>query len=320
MAARFCPQCGQEISSVAKFCPHCGMNLVAGATAVGPPATRMDAAARGTRRLLLPLTVVVLVVLAVAVAVLANRLHQDSLLSSRTLPMPSAMPLTNTPTAPIPAAAPLTNAPSTPAPAAPPLTNAPSNGPGQLPPDVAAYVKFLQGIEERRVALSNDTSGAMAMLSTAHQMQDEQQEAQQEENTDPDAPSGRFSFPVSTPGLCRFSEPLLQFLDWLRESDQPTASCRLKWEYWRGDERSKRPVSNQRPGAPSRCVARSTLRPLQRSQTLLNPARRRFFFAAGAVITFQISIQVDFGLICGILSLWKPLSKRRYCLWMRGKC
>jgi hypothetical protein len=204
MAARFCPQCGQEISSVAKFCPHCGMNLVAGATAVGPPATRMDAAARGTRRLLLPLTVVVLVVLAVAVAVLANRLHQDSLLSSRTLPMPSAMPLTNTPTAPIPAAAPLTNAPSTPAPAAPPLTNAPSNGPGQLPPDVAAYVKFLQGIEERRVALSNDTSGAMAMLSTAHQMQDEQQEAQQEENTDPDAPSGS-NPPTAAAGTSKIS-------------------------------------------------------------------------------------------------------------------
>ena len=40
-----------------------------------------------------------------------------------------------------------------------------------LPPDVAAYLTFLQGIEQRRMALNSDVSGAMAMMTVAQGMQ-----------------------------------------------------------------------------------------------------------------------------------------------------
>ena len=85
MAARFCPQCGHEQSSAAKFCTHCGAALTPGAAAPppAPAVTRVDAAARSTRRLLVPLGVLVLTVLIVSVAVLANKLRQESLLTSR---------------------------------------------------------------------------------------------------------------------------------------------------------------------------------------------------------------------------------------------
>ncbi len=173
MAARFCPQCGREVSSAAKFCPHCGASLSpGGASARVSP---VETAARGTRRLLLPLALAAVLALTVAVVLLLRR-PATPLVVTRTVPLA------------VPAAMPVTNAPTVPAPAAPPVTNAPSTGPGQLPPDVAAYLKFLQGIETQRVALSNDTSGATAMLAQAHQMQAQQQAAQQQDASDPDAP------------------------------------------------------------------------------------------------------------------------------------
>ena len=43
----------------------------------------------------------------------------------------------------------------------------------------------MKGIEDRRVALSNDTSGAVAMLGVAHQMQSNQSDPDQQSQTAP---------------------------------------------------------------------------------------------------------------------------------------
>ena len=191
MAARFCPECGQEVSSAARFCPNCAARLDGADPNVGaappriprPPIVGVEDAARKYRSLLVPGMVVALVVLAAAVAV-AHFHAQPNVLTSAA---PAALPtpaLTNAPTGPPTGGPPLTGAPTAPPAAAPPLTGAPTqppvSGPGvtnaptapvpALPPDVAAYLAFLQGIEQRRVAMSNDTSGATAMLSLAQGM------------------------------------------------------------------------------------------------------------------------------------------------------
>lgn len=224
MAARFCSQCGRETSSAARFCPHCG--APAGSPA---PTTRVDAAAQGTRRVLLPLAIAVLVVLAVAVAVLANRLHQESLLASRPQPLPMAPPLTNAPVQPL-AAPPLTNAPTQPIAPAAPLTNAPSTGPGQLPPDVAAYLQFLKGIEERRVALSNDTSGATAMLSIAHQMQANQSD--QSDSTQQSQTAANGTAQISQ-GFSAYNQKWQTLVAQFRSRTPPPACTMLASEYWK---------------------------------------------------------------------------------------
>lgn len=179
MPARFCPQCGRELSAAAKFCPHCGAALTPGVGGVA--VTHMDVAATNTRRLMLPLMIAVILALLVAVTVLGYKAAHPLTNAVAYVP-PAAAPLTNAPSS-LPAAPPLTNAPTTPPPAAAPLTNAPTKGPGQLPPDVAAYLQFLKGIEDRRIALSNDTSGATAMLGVARQMQANQSDPDDQSQT-----------------------------------------------------------------------------------------------------------------------------------------
>jgi len=182
MAARFCPDCGQEISSTARFCPNCAARLDGADPNVGaapprvprPPITTitsMDDAAQKSRRLLVPGMIAALVVLAIAVAVLAAQSRrQPSVLVSAAPPSAPAPALTNAPTAPPPAAPAVTNAPTQPPVAAPAVTNAPTAPAPALPPDVAAYLTFLQGIEQKRVAMNNDVSGATAMLGLAQGM------------------------------------------------------------------------------------------------------------------------------------------------------
>ena len=199
MAARFCPQCGQEVSTAARFCPNCAArldgadpNVGAGPSAgAGPPrlprppivsVAGVDDAAQKSRKLLVPGMIAALVVLAIAVAVLAAQSRrQASLLASAAPPPASAPAVTNAPAAPPIAAPALTNAPTAPpasspaltnAPTAPPIsapavTNAPTAPAPALPPDVAAYLAFLQQIEQKRVAMNNDVSGATAMLGLA---------------------------------------------------------------------------------------------------------------------------------------------------------
>lgn len=198
MPARFCSQCAYEVSSTARYCPNCAAALQeahdartprppAGTPqAVTPPAvTPIDAATVKTRKMLLPALLAALVVLTIAVAVLASKSHQSASLVSGPSSTPDpASALTNAPTGPPTSGAPLTNAPTGPATTGAPLTNAPTqppiNGPGltnapnapapSLPPEVAAYLNFLQGIEQRRVAMNNDVSGASAMLALAQGM------------------------------------------------------------------------------------------------------------------------------------------------------
>jgi hypothetical protein len=201
MPARFCSQCAYEVSSTARFCPNCAAALeeARGARVPRPPAdtsseaappslavtpilTPIDAAATKTRKLLLPLILAALVVLTIAVAVLAGKARQQaslvgstpsapnvapSLLNAPTGPPTSGTPLTNAPAMPPTSGAPLTNAPTQPPVPGPGLTNAPNTPTPSLPPDVAAYLNFLQGIEQRRVAMNNDVSGASAMLGMA---------------------------------------------------------------------------------------------------------------------------------------------------------
>ena len=194
MAARFCPECGQEIPSTARFCPNCAARLDGSAPTVLPArvprpplgaAIGVEAAASGSRRLLVPGMLAALLVLALGVALLAARLHQQSNMLASAAPPPVPAPaLTNAPVSPPTAAPALTNAPAAPPNAAPALTNAPTapavrspgltnapTAPGPaLPPDVAAYLNFLQQIEQRRVAMNNDTAGATAMLGLAESM------------------------------------------------------------------------------------------------------------------------------------------------------
>ena len=193
MAARFCPECGQETSSAARFCPNCAARLDGAVPTVPPRVPRppltsavgMDAAASNSRRLLIPGMIAALAVLVIGVALLAARLHQQANMLASAAPPPASAPaLTNSPTAPPLAAPALTNAPTAPPSASPALTNAPgatpSAAPGltnaptapgpALPPEVAAYLAFLQKIEQQRVAMNNDTSGAMPMLAMVQGM------------------------------------------------------------------------------------------------------------------------------------------------------
>ncbi len=167
MAARFCPQCGNEVSSAAKFCPNCAQPLTLPA-AVLPPRDP----AHKPRALLLPAALVTVVVLAAALAVLAAKSRTSpSLLVSPPPSAASAPAVTNAPP-PVPTSAPpLTNAPTQKPFTGPAVTNAPDKPASALPPDAAAYLFFLQGIEQKRIALNNDVAGANAMLGIAQGMQ-----------------------------------------------------------------------------------------------------------------------------------------------------
>ena len=167
MAAHFCTKCGHEVSSAARFCPNCAQPL--GGEAPGSAATKVEAAAQGTRKLLVPALVIALAVLVVAL-VLAGR-KQPSVLVAQPPPPIAEPAVTNAPTPPPTAAPAVTNAPTQPPTVAPAVTNAPMQAAPMLPPDVAAYLTFLQGIEQRRMALNNDVSGAMAMMTVAQGMQ-----------------------------------------------------------------------------------------------------------------------------------------------------
>ncbi len=190
MAARFCPECGQEISSAARFCPNCAARLD-GSAPTGPPRVPRPPitsvagveAVPLARRLLVPGLVAALVVLATALAFAHFRPQSNMLVSAApaSAPMPALTnaptgpptggpALTNAPTAPPGSAPALTNAPTAPPTRGPGLTNAPTAPASALPPDVAAYLAFLQQIEQRRVAMNNDTSGATAMLAAAQGM------------------------------------------------------------------------------------------------------------------------------------------------------
>ena len=171
MAARFCSQCGQEVSSTAKFCPNCAAPLTAIGTVPSVTTHPLDTAASKSRSLLLPAAIAAVVVLAVALALLANSRRQASLLVSPPPAVITAPAVTNAPAqAPI-TAPPLTNAPAQVPITGPAVTNAPDKPAPSLPPDVAAYLNFLGGIEQKRVAMNNDTSGATAMLGIAQGMQ-----------------------------------------------------------------------------------------------------------------------------------------------------
>ncbi|MGI4791365.1 MAG: zinc-ribbon domain-containing protein [Janthinobacterium lividum] len=251
MAARFCSQCGQEVSSAAKFCPNCAAPL--GIPVTGPAAPSgltthpLDTAARKSRSLLLPAAIVAVIVLAIAVAVLAGKSRQQaSLLVSPTAASTSGAAVTNAPTLPPSSGAPLTDAPSLAPTTGTPLTNAPTQAPlngsgltnapdklaATLPPDVAAYLSFLQRIEEKRVAMNNDVSGAMAMMSVAQGMQGQQTQATDSE-ADPDKPDsdgGQGAAKQSTQKLSQgYSDYAVKWQALVREfrATPAPASCAL---------------------------------------------------------------------------------------------
>ncbi len=171
MAAKFCSQCGHEVSSAAKFCPNCAAPLTAASAAPGTTAHPLDTAAQKSRGLLLPAAIAAVVVLAVAVAVLAHAHRQASLLVTPSPAAITAPAVTNAPPQTPLTAPPLTNAPAQPPVTGPAVTNTPDKPAPSLPPDVASYLSFLQGIEQKRVALNNDVSGANAMMGVAQGMQ-----------------------------------------------------------------------------------------------------------------------------------------------------
>ena len=173
MAAKFCSQCGHEVSSIAKFCPNCAAPLTANGAAPKSSVTThpLDTATRKSRSLLLPAAFAAVVVLAIAVAVLASSRKQAALLVTQPPAAIVAPAVTNAPTQAPLTAPPLTNAPTQAPLTAPAVTNTPDKPAPTLPPEVASYLSFLQGIEQKRVALNNDVSGATAMLGIAQGMQ-----------------------------------------------------------------------------------------------------------------------------------------------------
>ena len=173
MAAKFCSQCGNEVSSAAKFCPNCAAPLTPSGAFPKPGATThpLDAATQKSRSLLLPAAIAAVVILAVAAGVLANSRKQASLLVTQPPAAIVAPAVTNAPTQAPETAPALTNAPPQAPVTAPAVTNTPDKPAPALPPEVATYLNFLQGIEQKRIALNNDVSGATAMLGIAQGMQ-----------------------------------------------------------------------------------------------------------------------------------------------------
>ena len=173
MAAKFCSQCGNEVSSAAKFCPNCAAPLTAGVAFPKSSVTThpLETATQKSRSLLLPAAIAAVVILAVAVAVLASSRKQASLLVTQPQVAITAPAVTNAPTQVPETAPPLTNAPAQPPVTAPAVTNTPDKPAPALPPEVASYLGFLGGIEQKRVALNSDVSGATAMLGLAQGMQ-----------------------------------------------------------------------------------------------------------------------------------------------------
>lgn len=176
MAARYCSQCGREMASTAQFCPACG----APANPSGREVTGVVAATNATRKALIPAMVAALVVLVIVVAILMGHRH-PAVVATQPVPPPVAPSVIAAPPAAPPVAPPVTSAPSQPAPKAPAVTSAPSKTPPALPPEDARYLAFLQQIDQRRIALDNDTSGATQMLAQAHLMQ-----GQEMNQADPD--------------------------------------------------------------------------------------------------------------------------------------
>jgi hypothetical protein len=168
MAARYCAKCGHEIASTAMFCPSCGTPVNAG----GRPATGVDAAVGVTRRMLIPAMIAALAVLVVVIIILISRPHEP-VIAARSEPVPAPSVLSAPTAAPQPAP-PVTSAPSQPAPPTPPVTNSASKKPPALPPEDARYLEFLQQIDQRRIALDNDFSGASQLLQSAQAMQGEE--------------------------------------------------------------------------------------------------------------------------------------------------
>lgn len=187
MPAKFCHQCGQEISAVSKFCPNCAApiiptdttrNITLGGNQAGTyRAPGMDP----SKRLGIIIGSVAAVLTIIAVFVIVAVGHQRSLLqaesNSATSPSLTTAPslpvvnpsLTAAPSAPASQPS-LVSAPSRPA-VTPSLTSAGSAPPGVLPPDVAQYLKFVQNVEQQRVAISSDMEGAASMLAMAKQLQ-----------------------------------------------------------------------------------------------------------------------------------------------------
>jgi len=201
MPARFCPQCQQEVSNTARFCPNCANPLTAPGSPIptNPPGNTtqipvfqpmepapLDRAVARSRTALVATMAVALIILFGIVIVLAQR-PRSSVLSADSVPLPPAPAVIVAPSEPPAAAPPLISAPTAPAVASPPLTGAPSITPGSLPPDAAAYVKFLQGIENRRLALDSDLSLAEPAQAGAQQIKSG------EDNPDPDQGSSDYN-------------------------------------------------------------------------------------------------------------------------------
>ena len=233
MPARFCSQCGQEVSSTARFCPNCAASLTSAASPpAGLTAHPLDTVTRRSRSLLLPAAILAVVVLAAALAVLtAKSRQQASLLVSPAPAAVTAPAVTNAPALPPTTAPPLTNAPTPPPITGPGVTNAPDKPAPTLPPDVAAYLNFLQGIEQKRIAMNNDVSGATAMLGIAQGMQG--QGGMQAAESDPDkleSGNSQDAAKQSTQKLSQgYSDYALKWQALIREfrATPPPPSCAL---------------------------------------------------------------------------------------------
>ena len=229
MAARFCAHCGQELSSAARFCPNCAAPLTP--TVSGLTTHPLDTATGKSRSLLLPAAIVAVVVLAVALAVLAAKSRQQaSLLVSPAPTAITAPAMTNAPALPPVSAPPLTNAPVAPPMTAPAVTNAPNKPAPTLPPDVAAYLSFLDGIEQKRVAMNNDVTGATAMLGIAQGMQGQGMQAAEGNPDQSGAGSGQDAAKQSAQKLSQgYSDYAVKWQALIREfrATPPPPSCTL---------------------------------------------------------------------------------------------
>lgn len=198
MPARFCPHCRHEVGSTARFCPNCAVSLSddlsATPVAYPPPGqsyqplpqaavSPLGSAVERSKTMIMVVLGLAVIALIICVFVLTSHPHGGVLSSTTAAPPPATPPLVAAPTTPATGAPPLVAAPATTVPGGPPVISANSLPTGSLPADVYSYLKFVEGIEKRRLALNSDLDSAASMLTVAHQMQGSSQNPDLDQGT-----------------------------------------------------------------------------------------------------------------------------------------
>jgi hypothetical protein len=190
MPTQICPSCSHSVPASAKYCLECATPMPHKYSSGTRAADQLAATLQNIRHMLFPCTIVALIVMTVTAGVLATRVRKDNSQISQLQAQASAAEQTTPNTNPIgtSAASATGNATQTNsgtvANTTPSANTSPNNSssgtvvtaPAALPQDATDYLKYLQGIEARRLALQQSpltnqeqaatTSGAPPPVST----------------------------------------------------------------------------------------------------------------------------------------------------------